>query len=81
VFERGHPLVWEYATGISTARPRGLRVGLELFGSLTDDEHFAGPVLGYSFTPATHVLLTGGLGLNHNSSGQVRLVFEKEWGP
>jgi hypothetical protein len=71
--------VWEYATGTSTVRGKGLRVGLEFFGSLTQREHFGGPVLAYSFDPTRHVLLTGGLGLNHCSVGQVRLLLEKEW--
>lgn len=77
----GNPLVWEYATGISTVRPLGLRIGLEFFGSFTEREHFGGPVFAYSVNPSTHVLLTGGLGLNHDSEGQVRLLLEKEWGP
>lgn len=79
--ESHHPLNWEYATGISTIRPLGLRFGLEFFGSFTEREHFAGPVLSYSFDPTTHVLFTSGFGLNHNSEAQFRLVLEKEWGP
>ncbi|MBI3910374.1 MAG: hypothetical protein HY320_05505 [Armatimonadetes bacterium] len=75
----GEPMEWGYATGISTIRGRGLRAGAELFGSFTKREHYAGPMLAYSLGSSTHMLLTTGLGLNHNSEAKVRLVFEKEW--
>ena len=53
----------------------GLAVGRLNKGFL----RYGGPVLGYSFDPMTHALLTAGLGLRRGSSAQVRLVIEKEW--
>jgi hypothetical protein len=42
-------------------------------------EHFGGPIVGYSFAPKDHHLLTGAADLNHNSAGQVWLLFEHAW--
>jgi hypothetical protein len=33
-------------------------------------EHFGGPIVGYSFAPKDHLLLTGAADLNHNSAGR-----------
>jgi hypothetical protein len=76
----GEEVEWGYATGLAR-RPRrsGLWLGGELFGNFTEEEHFGGPVVGYSIRPNTHLILTGGLGLNHNSAGRLRLLFEHEW--
>jgi hypothetical protein len=78
--EHHRAVEWGYATGVAR-RPfaSGLWLGAEFFGNLTKDEHFGGPVLGYSFSSGDHLLLTGGLGLNHRSAGQIRLLFEREW--
>jgi hypothetical protein len=82
--EGGVPLSWEYSTGVARYLKGGVYgpatwVGLEVFGSLTGDEHRIGPVVGHSFSKQDHLSLTGGIGLNRKSDPQVRLIFEHEW--
>src|SRR5207244_2414276 len=48
--EGGEDVEWGYSTGVARlTRVHGFRLGAELFGSFTDRQHFAGPVIGYSF--------------------------------
>lgn len=70
---------WGYALGGSRTAGARLRVGAEIFGNFTEREHFAGPVLALDVTPQMRLLVGGGVGLNHGSSGTIRLLTEYEW--
>jgi hypothetical protein len=70
---------WGYAFGASRATGSRLHVGGELFGNFTEREHFAGPVVGIEVTPQMRLLVGAGVGLNHRSSGTIRLLTEYEW--
>lgn len=82
--EDGEPFEWGYSTGLShlitgAHNARATWVGFETFGSFTEREYWAGPVVGHSLNQQTRVILTGALGLNDRSDTQVRLLFEHEW--
>jgi hypothetical protein len=68
-----------YATGVARPITDHLTLGVELFGSVTEREHFFGPTVGYRFAPGTKLLVTGGFRYAGPEGGAVRLLFEKEW--
>lgn len=72
-------LAFGYAGGVSWAAARRLQVGIEASGSLSKNQHFAGPTVGFDPGPTTRILVGAGLGLNHRSPGRVRMIAEYEW--
>lgn len=83
VFERalesGAENEWGYTFGAGHRYRPDQHIGLEVFGSLQENEHFAGPVIGFGRARDLKVIATAAAPIAGDGPYQFRLLLEKEF--